>query len=63
MEDDLKRLGVGGEDDEVSQASVECLGGLIGSLLQLYHLTRGGQQTYAKCESPHVPSIVSLENR
>jgi len=41
MEDDLKGLGVSGEDDEVGEASVKGLGGLVGSLLQLYHLTNG----------------------
>ena len=40
MEDDLEGLGVGGEDDEVGQATVEGLGGLVGALLQLYHLTK-----------------------
>ena len=39
MEDNFERLGVCGEDDEVGDASVEGLGGLVGSLLQLYHLT------------------------
>jgi hypothetical protein len=39
MEDDLERLGVGSEEDEVGDASVEGLGGLVSALLQLYHLT------------------------
>ena len=41
MEDDLQGLGVGGEDDEVGKATVQCLGGLVSALLQLYHLTKG----------------------
>ena len=40
MEDDLEGLGVAGEDDEVGHTTVEGLGSLVGSLLQLYHLTR-----------------------
>jgi len=39
MEDDLEGLGVSGEEDEVSDTSVEGLGCLVGALLQLYHLT------------------------
>ena len=40
MEDDLEGLGVGCHDDEVGETTVKGLGGLIGSLLQLYHLTK-----------------------
>ena len=40
MEDDLKWLGVGGEDYEVGHTTVEGLGGFVGALLQLYHMTR-----------------------
>lgn len=57
MEDDLQGLGVGGEDDEVGKATVECLGGLVSALLQLYHLTKGGQckkhDSIIYCNSPH----------
>ena len=41
VQDDFEWLCVGSEDDEVRQASVQCFGGLIGTLLQLYHLTKG----------------------
>ena len=41
MEDDLQGLGVSGKDNEIGEATVESLGGLIGALLQLYHLTKG----------------------
>lgn len=41
MEDDLKGLGIGSQDDEIGKASVESLGGLVCALLQLYHLTKG----------------------
>ena len=40
MQNDLEGLGVGGEDDEVGHTTVECFGGLVGALLQLYHMTR-----------------------
>ena len=39
VEDDLEGFGVGGEDDQVSHSTVESLGGLVGALLQLYHLS------------------------
>ena len=39
MEHDLKRVGIGSDDDELSDASIESLGGLIGALL--YLLQRG----------------------
>ena len=39
MEDDLKWLSVGGKDNQIGETSVKGLGGLIGTLLQLYHLT------------------------
>ena len=39
MEDDLKWLSVGCKDNQIGETSVEGLGGLIGTLLQLYHLT------------------------
>ena len=35
VQDDLERLRVGGEDDEVGDATVERLGGLVGALLEL----------------------------
>lgn len=35
MEENLKRLGVGGHDDELTDSSVEGLGGLISTLLEL----------------------------
>ena len=38
MEDDFQWLGVGREDDQVGQTSVECLGSLVSAFLQLYHL-------------------------
>jgi len=40
MEDDFEGLGVSGENDEVSHASVEGLSGLVSSFLQLYHLNQ-----------------------
>ncbi len=40
MEDDFKGFGVCCEDDEVGHTTVECFGGLVGALLQLYHMTR-----------------------
>ena len=43
MQDDFKRLGIGGQNDEIGKASVQSLGGLVGALLQLYHLTKGDQ--------------------
>ena len=57
MQNDLERLGVGGEDDQVGEAAVEGLRGLVGSLLQLYHLTHESETEGAR----PVPSIVSLE--
>lgn len=39
MKHDLKRVGIGSDDDEFGDASIECLGGLIGALLDL--LQRG----------------------
>ena len=41
MEDDFQGLGIGSEDNEIGEATVESLGGLIGTLLDLYHLTIG----------------------
>lgn len=35
MEEDGKRSGVGGEDDDFGDTTVEGLGGLVGALLQL----------------------------
>lgn len=35
MKHDLKRVGIGSDDDEFSDASIECLCGLVGSLLDL----------------------------
>lgn len=35
MEEDRKRGGVGGEDDDFRDTSVQGLGGLVGALLQL----------------------------
>ena len=43
MQDDFKRLGIGGQNDEIGKASVQSLGGLVSALLQLYHLTKGDQ--------------------
>ncbi len=40
MENDFEGFGVSGEDDEIGHTAVECLGGLVGALLQLYHMTR-----------------------
>ena len=66
MKDDLEGLGVGGQDDEVGETTVQRLGCLVGALLQLYHLTKGDQCKKHESNklaiiSPHVPSIVSLE--
>ena len=41
MQDDLQWLSVSSKDDKIGEASVEGLGGLVGTLLQLYHLTKG----------------------
>jgi len=35
MEENLERLGVSGEDDELSSTTIEGLGGFVGSLLEL----------------------------
>ena len=35
MEEDLDGLGVGGHNDEIADAAIECLGGLVGTLLEL----------------------------
>ena len=43
MENNLEGLGISSEDNEVSHTSVEGLGGLVGALLQLYHLTNTGE--------------------
>lgn len=40
MEDNFEGFGVSSEDHEVGHATVESFGGLIGALLQLYHMTR-----------------------
>ena len=63
MEDDLEGLSVGCHDDEVGQSTVQGLGGLIGSLLQLYHLTK---KQLAVCTSrerdlPILACQISLE--
>ena len=39
MKDNLKGVGIGSDDDEFGDASIECLGGLVGALLDL--LQRG----------------------
>ena len=44
MENDFKRLGVRCENDQVSEAAIEGLGRLVGTFLQLYHLTKGESQ-------------------
>ena len=44
MENDLKWLGVGRENDQVGEAAIEGLGRLVGTFLQLYHLTKGESQ-------------------
>ena len=44
VEDDLQRLGVGCENDQVGEAAIEGLGRLVGAFLQLYHLTKGESQ-------------------
>ena len=41
VENDLQGLGVGGKDNQIGKASVEGLGRLVGTLLQLYHVTQG----------------------
>ena len=41
MEDDLEGFCVSSEHDQIGKAFVEGFGGLVGSLLQLYHLTTG----------------------
>ena len=40
VENDLEWLSVGSEHDEVGKTTVKGLGSLIGSFLQLYHLTK-----------------------
>ncbi len=40
MEDNFEGLSVGSEDHEVGHTTVEGLSGLVGTLLQLYHMTR-----------------------
>lgn len=35
MEDDLERVGIGSNDDQLGDASIKCLGGLVGALLDL----------------------------
>ena len=40
VEDDLQGFGVGGKDNKVSKATVQGLRGLVGALLQLYHVTK-----------------------
>ena len=57
MKDDLKRLGVRGQHHKVGKTSVEGLSGLVGSLLQLYHLTKGGQQMNAA--SANTPCVIN----
>ena len=52
MEDDLEWLRVGSEHNEIGEATVEGLGRLIGTLLQLYHLTNG--------ESEHLQNRVGF---
>ena len=44
VENDLKWLGVGRENDQVGEAAIEGLGRLVGAFLQLYHLTKGESQ-------------------
>jgi hypothetical protein len=39
VEDDLERVSIGSDDDELGDASIKCLGGLVGALLDL--LQRG----------------------
>ena len=52
MEDDLEWLRVGSEHNEIGEATVEGLCRLIGTLLQLYHLTNG--------ESEHLQNRVGF---
>ena len=38
VQEDLERLSVGGHDDQVGDAAIQGLGGLVGALLQLLHV-------------------------
>ena len=38
MEDNFEGLGVSSEDHKVGHTAVESFGGLVGALLQLYHM-------------------------
>ncbi len=40
MQNNFEGLGVSSEDHKVGHATVESFGGLVGALLQLYHMTR-----------------------
>jgi hypothetical protein len=50
VENDLKRFGVGGQDDEVCHTAVQSFCGLVGALLQLYHLTVSLQSSIVSSE-------------
>ena len=63
MEDDLEGLSVSCEDHEVGKTFVQGFGGLVRSLLQLYHLTTRLATAFRKGMQNHVPSIVSLEKK
>lgn len=40
MEENLKRLGISGHDDELTDTTVEGLGGLVGTLFELFVVGR-----------------------
>ena len=50
MEDNFEGFGVSSEDHEVGHATVESFGGLVGALLQLYHLTVSLQSSIVSSE-------------
>lgn len=72
MKDDLKRLRVSSQDDQVGHSSVQGFGRLVSSFLQLYHLTVSHQQyhknydeilnTYLKWVAWFKSSKMSLES-
>lgn len=44
MEDNLEGIGISSDDDQLSDTAVECLGGLIGTLLNLLQRSALGNQ-------------------
>ena len=63
MEDDLKWLGVSGEDDQVSHTFVQGFCCLVSTLLQLYHLTERLATAFRSEKQNHIDINSIIRNR